>query len=346
MAPNKPTVDFNAIVQAERRRRKNETVAQKMFDKARRQNASTRGGGNHRSGTVPSLASRVSDVGISKRTYPASNRPRKNGIFGARPGNPEDEWTHDLHGLNNSSIGSSNSNGEDSRMRANLQVRKMLSDAHMTSSPAFQTQFNIVGNAKPAESLSIRGLAGPYTVIVKNLATGTTAADIESAMAPVGGLILSCRLISERPRVIAEVILETKEGADNIVETFNNQSADGNILHVYHKVGPFLNPSPRPPALTRHIVAPTGPRADYVNDQADDSRSYGDSDFNRSGGRSKDHYRDYNREDVVDGSYGFSDRMDIDDRDDKNRRRGLYSDNLIGSRYGRRSRGDEGRGYR
>lgn len=109
-------------------------------------------------------------------------------------------------------------------MRTNLHVRKMVSDTHMTSSPAFQSQFNIVGNAKPAESLSIRGLAGPYTVIVKNLATGTTAADIESAMAPVGGLILSCRLISERPRVIAEVILETKEGADNIVETFNNQS--------------------------------------------------------------------------------------------------------------------------
>ncbi|KAI6251122.1 hypothetical protein HI914_00638 [Erysiphe necator] len=346
MAPNKPTVDFNAIVQAERRRRKNESVAQKMFDKARRQNTSRRGGGHHKHGTVPSLASRVSEIGISKRTHSASNRPRRSGGFGARSDNPEDDWTHDLHGLNNPSIGSSNSNGEDSRVRANLATRKLISENHLISSPTFQTQFNIVGNAKPTESLSIRGLAGPYTVIVKNLATGTTAADIESAMAPVGGLILSCRLISERPRVIAEVILETKEGADNIVETFNNQSADGNILHVYHKVGPFLNPSPRPPVLTRNLVAPSRPRADYINDQTEDSRSYAETDFNKSRGRNSYHYKDNNREDVMDGSYGFSDRMEIDDREDKYKRRGLYSDNLIGNRYGRRSRGDEGRGYR
>ncbi len=72
--------------------------------------------------------------------------------------------------------------------------------------------------------MSIRGLAGPYIVIAKNLALGTTAADIESAMTPVGGVVLGCRLIAERPKVIAELIFESKEGADNVVETFNNQN--------------------------------------------------------------------------------------------------------------------------
>jgi hypothetical protein len=90
------------------------------------------------------------------------------------------------------------------------------------SSPALNSQFNIVGSAKPG--MSIRGLAGPYIVIAKNLAPGTTAADIESAMMPVGGTILACRLIAERPKVIAELTFETKEGADNIVDTFNNQN--------------------------------------------------------------------------------------------------------------------------
>jgi hypothetical protein len=60
--------------------------------------------------------------------------------------------------------------------------------------------------------------------MAKNLALGTTAADIESAMTPVGGVVLSCRIIAERPKVIAELIFETKEGADNVVETFNNQN--------------------------------------------------------------------------------------------------------------------------
>jgi hypothetical protein len=77
--------------------------------------------------------------------------------------------------------------------------------------------------------MSIRGLAGPYVVMAKNFALGTTAADIDSAMTPVGGVTTSCRLISEKPTVIAEIVFETKEGADNVVETFNNQNVSGSI---------------------------------------------------------------------------------------------------------------------
>ena len=53
----------------------------------------------------------------------------------------------------------------------------------------------------------------------------------------------------------------------------------------------------------------------------------------------------------MDGSYGFDDRMDTDDHDDRRARGSLYSDNLIGNRgRGRatsrdRGRGDGGRGY-
>lgn len=92
------------------------------------------------------------------------------------------------------------------------------------SSPALNNQFNIVGSAKASAGISIRGLAGPYLVMVKNLALGTTPADIESAMTPVGGVVLGCRVVAERPKVIAELIFETKKGAENVVETFNNQN--------------------------------------------------------------------------------------------------------------------------
>jgi len=35
---------------------------------------------------------------------------------------------------------------------------------------------------------------------------------------------LSCRLITERPTVIAEIVFESKDGADAVVDTFNNQN--------------------------------------------------------------------------------------------------------------------------
>lgn len=67
-------------------------------------------------------------------------------------------------------------------------------------------------------------------VVVRNLANGTTAADLESAMIPVGGNVLSCRITSERPNVVAELVFEAKEGADNVVDTFNNQNVSFQVL--------------------------------------------------------------------------------------------------------------------
>ncbi|KAL1874272.1 hypothetical protein Daus18300_003636 [Diaporthe australafricana] len=99
--------------------------------------------------------------------------------------------------------------------------------------------------------ITIRGLAGPFVVIAQNLAPGTTAGDLESAMMPVGGLVSKCRIIKTHPIVIAEVEFQTKEGADRVIERFNNQLADGRVLHVYAKVGgPPTSPvrAPRAPA--------------------------------------------------------------------------------------------------
>jgi hypothetical protein len=189
-------------------------------------------------------------------------------------------------------------------------------------------------------------MAGPYIVMAKNFALGTTADDIESAMTPIGGVCLSCRIVTETPNVIAEIIFESKEGADNVISTFNNQNvstrnfgyglfkltsipkADGNLLHVFHKVGGSL--SKAPVVSNVHSTTPLGPRADRTM-----TDSYG-SDRPRS-----DRRRDMeSRGDVIDGSYGFDERMDTDDR--------LYSDNLVSNRGSRdRGRGNNrGRGYR
>lgn len=81
-------------------------------------------------------------------------------------------------------------------------------------------QANIQDNGA---EITIRGSAGPYTVIGSNFAPGTTAADIESAMHPVGGEMLDCRIVAKMPTVVAEMVFSERARADNVVATFNNK---------------------------------------------------------------------------------------------------------------------------
>ena len=71
--------------------------------------------------------------------------------------------------------------------------------------------------------ISIRGIAGPYIVIGSNFAPGTTAADIESAMLPVGGEMQSCRIMTAAPTVMAEMVFADKENAELVISTFNSK---------------------------------------------------------------------------------------------------------------------------
>ncbi|TVY29016.1 putative RNA-binding protein [Lachnellula hyalina] len=319
--------DFNDIINADRQRRKNEALAKEVFSKGRRASAPGAGISSRKPNAVPSLASRI---GVAKRTVSTSTKntfkpqPRAN----PRPaGNVDAEWTHDLHSLNNSSASGPPRGPRASRPNRKDQLYSAINSS--ASSPALHSQFNIIGTSKPVGGMSIRGLAGPYIVMIKNLALGTTVADVESAITPVGGAVVSCQLIAERPKVIAEVEFENKEGADNVVDTLNNQNADGNILHVYHKIGG----APTGPKSSKQL-APLGPRADAT---ADDTRS-GHASSERYTPRDRERSR---REDIMDGSYGFDDRMDTDDQ----ARGSLYSDNLIGNRgRGRANSRDRGRG--
>ncbi len=69
--------------------------------------------------------------------------------------------------------------------------------------------------------------------MAQNFAPGTTAADIESAVTPLGGVATACRLVKTHPIVIAEIVFESKESADQVILTFNNQT-----------VSPLLNVIP------------------------------------------------------------------------------------------------------
>jgi hypothetical protein len=138
-------------------------------------------------------------------------------------GNVDADWTHDLHSLNNTPPARNSQLRRGQRGFGGPREGRLHSALNTAaSSPALSNQFNIVKTPK-STGMSIRGLAGPYTVIAENFAPGTTAADIESAMAPMGGAVLKCSIISSNP-VTAEIIFESKEGADNVIAQFHNQT--------------------------------------------------------------------------------------------------------------------------
>ena len=172
------------------------------------------------------------------------------------PGDVDAEWTHDLHGLNNPSASRATQPYRGPKKPHVTRTERLYSALNgSASSPALNTQFNVIGAANASKAISIKGLAGPYIVMAKNFALGTTADDIESAMTPIGGVCLSCRIITESPSVIAEIIFESREGADNVVSTFNNQNVSSSpfglskLPHEKVKLMSFLGRWQPPPCL-------------------------------------------------------------------------------------------------
>ncbi|KAF9875623.1 hypothetical protein CkaCkLH20_07004 [Colletotrichum karsti] len=305
----KVATDFEKIINEGREKKKNEALAQKIFSKDRRQSAPTK----LRPGAGPSLASRV---GVKKRT--ASLGPKA-----VPAGNIDGDWTHDLHGsVNGGRKGGRNGGGGGLAARISAPGGKPAAAATTRRSDRRTEQrAAIVANAlersdlmadvqmtnvaSVRKGLSIRGLAGPFPIMAQNFAPGTTAADIESAMTPVGGEMLSCRIIKTTPLLLAEMVFATKEGADAVISTFNNQTADGRVIKVYPKPGGYRDPTAQAP--------PSAPRS---------LRSTASN--------------------VVDGSNGFPEPMAADNVGPSN---GLYSDKMVGNGNGGGGGNRRGRGW-
>lgn len=103
--------------------------------------------------------------------------------------------------------------------QANITTRTPQNGTVNTGAPQ-----NGFGNDR-APGINIRGMGsgGPYCVIASNFAPGTTAADIEAVMAPIGGEMISCKLASAKPTVIAEMLFTERTGADNVISMFNGK---------------------------------------------------------------------------------------------------------------------------
>jgi hypothetical protein len=75
-----------------------------------------------------------------------------------------------------------------------------------------------------AGGINIKGASSaPPVVIGSNFAPGTTAADIQSAIEPVSGKIISCWITSQKPTVTAEITFAETSSAEKAVANFHNQ---------------------------------------------------------------------------------------------------------------------------
>jgi hypothetical protein len=227
-----PAVSFDSFVKQNREKKKNEALAQQFLGGGNRGRKSNNGPGAKPrvESEKPSLLSRINGgAGVQKRS--ASAKPASS---------IEGKWQHDLHKLNNprgGPRGGGVANGRNlprtasaSQIERNSRTYDKFAGVLNARGPAAGTRSN------DAPGFSIRGVAtgGPCTVIASNFAPGTTAADIEAVMVPVGGETLGCRLISASPTVMVELQFASKEGAENVVATFNNQKVS---THTPEKAG-------------------------------------------------------------------------------------------------------------
>ncbi|KAK7543159.1 hypothetical protein IWX49DRAFT_161932 [Phyllosticta citricarpa] len=288
MAPtpkNDKPVSFDSIIKRSRERKKDEALANQILGSGRRKSAPAGPSNRKAGGAAGSLASRV---GVTKRSSTAVPKPSINST----------RWSHDLHRADNPK-GTRFPRAPRTQSASRLESRP----------PAFNGGFKTASAPKSSDNINIRGRAAPQfsTVVASNFAPGTTAADIEAVMGNVGGEMVSCKLTSARPTVIAEMQFAERAGAENVIATFNNRKADGRLLYVYMK-----DDTPMTQPASRKAYEPMDESMDVDNEP-----SYRQS---RASRRAEPAYQD--------GRYGFVDATGDYGREDRWDEQRLYSDDI------------------
>ncbi|KAL2839557.1 hypothetical protein BJX68DRAFT_197837 [Aspergillus pseudodeflectus] len=205
MAAAQQAVSFNEIIQTSRQKKKNEELANKILGKNRRASAPGSGVGKPQNATPGSLASRV---GVTKRSSSANLGSKNSRGSAAGPNTAPPP-------------------SKPARRRRPGEARLMSA---LNPANGQATVRNTTGG------ISIKGTGSESFVVVgKNFAPGTTAADIQSAIEPVSGKVVSCWVTSHQPTVTAEITFKEKSSAEKAVANFHNQRADGRLLSIQLK---------------------------------------------------------------------------------------------------------------
>lgn len=216
--------DFASFVKDSREKKKQETLAQQFLGSRSRTATPTSGSGakSRQAAEKPTLLSRISGGAGIQKGRSSSAKPS---------GNIDGKWQHDLHKVNNP-------NGPPARA---AKLGRTASASQIDRNSRTYDKFasalnrNANGRSDSAPGFSIRGVAstGPFTVIASNFAPGTTASDIEAVMAPHGGESLGCKMLTASPTVMVELTFATREGAENVIATFNNQKVRTACLQFF-----------------------------------------------------------------------------------------------------------------
>ncbi|KAJ5635114.1 uncharacterized protein N7484_008427 [Penicillium longicatenatum] len=200
----KKPVSFDEIIQSDRQKKQREQLANSILGKnrtARRASAPSAGVQKSQAAKPGSLASRI---GVPKRSASTAN------LRGNKPKAP---------------VTAAPAQAKKNKRQPNAE--RLLNALESGSGQATIRA--------PRGGLSIKGASGPFVVVGSNFAPGTTAADIQSALEPTSGPMLSCRVISHNPTVTAEFAFENKWNAENVVANYHNQRADGRLLSMVLK---------------------------------------------------------------------------------------------------------------
>ncbi|KAJ5711470.1 hypothetical protein N7488_005626 [Penicillium malachiteum] len=278
---NKP-VSFDEIIKSDRLKKQNQDLANQILGKDRKgRRASAPSGGIQKSQSAKpgSLASRITGPQIQRSASTTNLRGNK-----SNPASANNPRVKKLNPVSASAPKKDFKNNRDPKNNRRSNADRIL-NAVQAGSPQATVR-------KPKTGLSIKGASGPFVVIASNFAPGTTAADIQSALEPLSGPMLSCRVISHNPEVVAELAFDEKWNAENAIANFHNQRADGRMLSMTLK---------------------TAGEAPTAHNPYNDMRAQADRDR-----RQRQANPDYQN-----GNYGF------DVRGRKQSSSGLYSDEMM-----------------
>ncbi|KAK5092380.1 hypothetical protein LTR70_003933 [Exophiala xenobiotica] len=234
MASKDGSNSFEAIIHADRARKKNEDLANQIFGRTKSaQNVKK----NQKEPRSPSLASRM---GVQKRNSSSTTPTQKNPFNPpSRPSSTTPSHASRPHRDSHTNARATRIANEIDSGNANVTSSRNTS---FTTSTTPTTKAARNGTTQPSTAtgpgLTIKGSAGPFTIHASNFAPGTTEADITAALQPElfddagNNCLQASRLVSTRPAVIAEMVLSERAIAERIVRKFDGMKADGRILKV------------------------------------------------------------------------------------------------------------------
>ncbi|CAN8096699.1 unnamed protein product [Discula destructiva] len=230
-----PAGDLQRIITEGRERKKIQDTADKIFGK--------RAAGGKKIGSGGGLL--LSRAGVSKQKTGSSKPSAKPNSLAARatgrgaivtPTGPRADMraTRNAQGIADALFSSKPNSAKVAKVakaQVNVVPNKQNTNGKGTARDG-ATQFagaaaraGVQQQAPPTGGITIKGLAGPHVVEVRGFAPGTTAADIEEALRGKGISVHSCRILQSSPKVIVDILCDSKEDADRIGE-FHQQWTD------------------------------------------------------------------------------------------------------------------------